>query len=539
MAEKLLVLSLGLITICTTTGSDTCHAINDGICSKSYSEADISAVDDVHAMEVRVSFLQKQIAHMQRHSHISKLSKVPTQDGGRFPLDHVQCAGELAKTTTHMTFADYDAVVTRMRQIYHSQSPVCGAEHCEQSHWAGCILRLAAHDFMDYFTHDFGGSQVGLGGSDGCLDFQDVDNAGLDHCFIGGPTVTGLAKAYEDFCTKISLADFLVIAAEGVMNITRENVLKVDPHRKALDFRSKFKYGRISQGDCSYSLGLMPDAERGCAAVQDTLMTNLGFTWDQSAALMGGHTLGGALASNSGYKGRWKEASASRLFDNGYYTSLVLKGWSPDTNVAGNAGKNQWKRADIGVDEHTKGYEMMLDSDMCLYHSFYYHHSDNLDFHASTAHQQGCDCAWARPSKFSDAIKKYTSGEVCGSTEVFDLGPELHAVDTAPPEDAPGTNRMAGAVVELPGDANGWNMTQRPHIETVKQRVLCCGMGFVEGASMGVSSDCGEAGAPKGPAAAAVMLFANDEDAWIAAYYEAWELATTKGREQSLSLLVH
>ena len=45
----------------------------------------------------------------------------------------------------------------------------------------------------------------------------------------------------EDFGIKMSLADFLVIAAEGVMNITRENVLKVDPQRQALDFRSRFK----------------------------------------------------------------------------------------------------------------------------------------------------------------------------------------------------------------------------------------------------------------------------------------------------------
>merc|ERR1719482_870151 len=262
------------------------------------------------------------MTHMQRRVDNRKSARIRIEGEGKFPLDHVQCAGQLAKKTTYMTGADYDAVVARMRRIYDSQSSSCDAKDCEQSHWAGCVLRLAAHDFMDYT----GEPQLSSGGADGCLALIDPDNAGLSDCFTGGHSVVGLAQVYEDFCTKISLADFLVIAAEGVMNITRENVLKVDPLRQAVDFRSRFQYGRVTEEDCTSSLGLMPDAERGCAAVEDTLITNLGLSWNQSAALMGGHTLGGASTSNSGYKGRWTEATASRLFDNGYFISLALKG---------------------------------------------------------------------------------------------------------------------------------------------------------------------------------------------------------------------
>jgi hypothetical protein len=39
---------------------------------------------------------------------------------------------------------------------------------------AGCLLRFAGHDLMDY--------RVGakdIGGSDGCVDFSSGDNAGL------------------------------------------------------------------------------------------------------------------------------------------------------------------------------------------------------------------------------------------------------------------------------------------------------------------------------------------------------------------------
>jgi hypothetical protein len=507
----------------TTMGSDTCFTTNGGSCLEAVSETDISVVDDEHALDVRVSLMQKEMARMQRHAHTSRSAKIRTEEERRFPLDHVQCPGKLTMRTTHMTGADYDAVVARMREIYESLSDFCDARECEQSHWAGCVLRLAAHDFMDYV----GKPQSGIGGADGCIDLSDPDNAGITDCLIGTSTAVGLAKVYEDFCTQISLADFLVISAEGVMNITRENVVKMDPERQAVDFRSRFKYGRETQEDCSTSMGLMPDAERGCAAVDDTLVTNLGLNWNQSAALMGGHTLGGASTATSGYNGRWKEATASRLFDNGYYLGIVLKGWAPDVSVAGNKDRNQWRRADVGVDSEKKGYEMMLDSDMCLYYSFYLHHSDYLDFHAYTAHSQGCDCAWARPSFFPSAIAKYTSGEACGSMKIYDAGD-------------PTADKEGDIDQDLSLHTGILDLTEDENINSGKQRMLCCGMSGGSGAKgepfvVDHALDCGEAGQPKGPAWAAVMIFANNEDAWIEAYYEAWGIATAKGRESLLS----
>jgi hypothetical protein len=468
------------------------------------SEADSSAVDDVHAMEVRVSLLQKEIVHITKPS-----------DGRSYPSNHIECDGEMVMQTTHMTLADYDAVVAEMRQLYDLRSSYCDAEDCEQSHWAGCILRLAAHDFMDY--------HLGSGGSDGCVALDDPDNAGLSDCFVGGPFGIGLNQVYKNFCTKISLADFIIISAEAVMNITRGNVLKVDPDRQALDFRSRFKYGRPTQKQCDASLGRMPDAEKGCTAVKQNLVTPLNLTWSQAAALMGGHTIGGASLGNSGYVGRWKEANASRLFDNGFFTSLVLKGWSPLRAVADNPGKNAWRRSDIGADSRNKGYEMMLDSDMCLYHSFYHHESDPFTFHAAFAQAQGCTCAWARPALFRDAIANFNSGEFCGTTHHYGFQDPYE-------------------VVHAPDLGN------EPNVNTVKQRLLCCGLhGPGSGSTkfgtednkekhyvVDPSSDCGEASVPKGAAADAVALFANDEDAWIAAYYESWEIATTKGKEHSL-----
>ena len=51
------------------------------------------------------------------------------------------------------------------------------------------------------------------GGSDGCVNFEDGDNAGLASCLAW----TGINSIYEKWCDKISLADFMVLAAEAVV----------------------------------------------------------------------------------------------------------------------------------------------------------------------------------------------------------------------------------------------------------------------------------------------------------------------------------
>jgi len=38
-------------------------------------------------------------------------------------------------------------------------------------------------------------------------------------------------------------------------------------------------------------------------------------------------------------------------FNNGYFQSMLLRGWGPNLAVAGNPGKNQWKRVDLSADD--------------------------------------------------------------------------------------------------------------------------------------------------------------------------------------------
>ena len=70
--------------------------------------------------------------------------------------------------------------------LWASLNTTCNSTFCPQADWAGCVLRLAGHDFMD-----FDGEK---GGADGCLDFADQDNAGLQACLNQGSTVFGCRR---------------------------------------------------------------------------------------------------------------------------------------------------------------------------------------------------------------------------------------------------------------------------------------------------------------------------------------------------------
>jgi hypothetical protein len=208
----------------------------------------------------------------------------------RWPSDFIQCPRKQVVKTEHMTVADYDEVVASVFRLYDQLPSECGKgcpppltrkecladpAYCPQADWAGCVLRLAAHDFMDF--------KGGVGGSDGCVDFSDPDNYGLRECFTGGLSGVALIDSYIDFCDRISLADFFVVAAEAMMNKTRSNALltpnESDEKRATVDFRSQFKYGRITSEECVYSYGRLPDAEKGCEDVDNILIHNLGLTW--------------------------------------------------------------------------------------------------------------------------------------------------------------------------------------------------------------------------------------------------------------------
>lgn len=391
------------------------------------------------------------------------------------------CSGTARVTTQRMTLSDYDAIVQDVVDIYDGLSKFCSGDVCPTADFAGCVLRIAGHDFMDYDAAD------GLGGSDGCLDLSDADNNGLHACMYQGSGAGGasIVDAYVNWCTQIGLADFFVIAAEAMMNRTRQNALTVNGYTASTEFRAHFRYGRTTRKMCAFAEGRLPNPEDGCGAVERVFMGQMGLTYRLTAALMGVHTLGRADPANSGYEGWWSDAVSSRRFNNNYYVSMLAKGWVPEKAVGGNAAKNQWRRSDIGEDEAALGKEMMLDTDLCL--AF----SGDTCTGTSQASCSSADlsaantncCAWAGPNDVQAVFSTYLGGSFCGRT---------------------------GA---LPTDFG-------------ELRRLCCCESCAAGS---VLRDCGLPPNRNGLASQFVDEFASDDSKWLKAFQLAWTKATENG----------
>lgn len=68
----------------------------------------------------------------------------------------------------------------------------------------------------------------------------------------------------------VSLADFIVIAAEAVMGRTATKYNETDYYAEgtlASTFKKNFRAGRKTVETCKWNKGLMPDPEDGCDGV--------------------------------------------------------------------------------------------------------------------------------------------------------------------------------------------------------------------------------------------------------------------------------
>jgi len=295
-------------------------------------------------------------------------SKETTDLPQEFPfalLSKGRCRRSQVMKTMCMTRRTYKQIRRQAFRQLRRLGTRCDATSCKQADYAGCVLRMAGHDFMDYDPSD------GSGGSDGCTDMNNPDNGGLSKCLVDGEFSRSISDVYEDFCDSVSLADFLVIMAESAMEFARKNVVRQDPNATKYKPIRTFKYGRTTVKECPKAAFRLPNPENGCAAVKETFIDSLGLTQAESSALMGVHTLGRCHVENSGYSGWWSSPEQSRLFNNDYFKAIVFKGWKPMKSVCGNPDKNQWFRTGPqgGPTLQGSATEMMLNTDLCLAYS--------------------------------------------------------------------------------------------------------------------------------------------------------------------------
>lgn len=183
---------------------------------------------------------------------------------------------------------------------------------------------------MDYRVGGTGGA-ANHGGSDGCINFADADNTGLSSCI----TEFNVNTDYQNHCTTISLADYIVIQAEAVMGIAATGYSESNKYASGgllQRFRDTFKFGRTTETNCSWNTGLMPNPVLGCLGLGEIFLKHIysgqSNPWALTAAISGAHTLGSATIANSGFDGFWSDSGAQGQFNNDYYKSMIAKGWT-------------------------------------------------------------------------------------------------------------------------------------------------------------------------------------------------------------------
>ena len=172
----------------------------------------------------------------------------------------------------------------------------------DRSHFLGGILRLAAHDFMDFDRSAVPAmGQLNLG-PDGCLDLAHEANAGLSDLWCNTCQLTLLYQGTYSF---MSRADFWVAAANAVVRQTSGN---------GLDLRSTYLWGRQDRdfGTCAESSNRLPEANQ-CSEVEETFLDRMGMTWTEAVALIGAHTLGRGDENFSGHDGIWVDTVEESL----------------------------------------------------------------------------------------------------------------------------------------------------------------------------------------------------------------------------------
>lgn len=244
--------------------------------------------------------------------------------------------------TECMTQATYDDIqddIAQMAAIIQENSG-----DGELGHFIGGIVRLAAHDFMDFDRNPDEGAE--FGGSDGCLDFSHPANAGLPDLWCDDEDACPLKHLYDTtYSSTISKADFWVIAANAAIAETAVE-----------DLNLPFRFGRVDSDSCPNSSIRLPEPG-GCSDIEATFIGRMGVSWRDATALMGAHTLGRGDENASGHVGTWVQSDlASTIFDNGFYRETVNRGWRPRTTPVG---------TDWTWGGNTRGV-MMLNTDICL-----------------------------------------------------------------------------------------------------------------------------------------------------------------------------
>ncbi|KAK1749297.1 heme-dependent peroxidase [Skeletonema marinoi] len=212
----------------------------------------------------------------------------------------------------------------------------------EKSFHLGGIIRLVAHDFMDFDMH--ASNQMG---ADGCLNWDHKNNRGLREIWHPGTPWYDLKQTKHP---NMSNPDFWIACAMLVIKLASGG-----KH----DMVHTFLWGRQEASSCSGSGDRLPKGE-SCKDNQEVFIDRMGLTWKDATALLGAHTVGRGQNELSGHHGTWMPSTEkAMIWDKGFYVEMVQRAWAPR-----NEGKDN---ADFMAGPAQSQFpKMMLNTDICL-----------------------------------------------------------------------------------------------------------------------------------------------------------------------------
>ena len=231
------------------------------------------------------------------------------------------------------------------------------------------ILRLGFHDCV--------------GGCNGCINFNNPDNAGLQ------PGVTFLNSTYyaNGFNNIISLADFFALATTlSVKNAVEDSNLQRSGKATSPCPVPCFamKWGRKDAVDCSNDASELPSPTMTGTQMFTYFNNEFGFSKNQVVALMGAHNLGSAVVNNSGYDGKWIGKSNGGISE--YFYTLMIAPNVTYTNVdiAQGAKPSKWEFKASFPNGTNAGF--MLNTDFEIFYNL------TLDANAMTTCKLNTQC---------------------------------------------------------------------------------------------------------------------------------------------------
>jgi len=202
------------------------------------------------------------------------------------------------------------------------------------------IVRLSFHDCVS--------------GCDGCINLDNAANNGLS------PAIDAMEEILTEITEagiSVSRADLWAIGGRAAAEFGMENmpgnsgwVKGVNSMNDFVTPFATFKYGRMDCETAPYTTEeyAFPEPHMTQEELVDYFAENMGMTADQTAAIMGAHTLGDMEKENSGYSGPWLTDPAGELnhktsFDNQYYQFMLNSDYTY-------TGKNRAGRKALGDD---------------------------------------------------------------------------------------------------------------------------------------------------------------------------------------------